>query len=54
MEKQKIKFIKLFRLTEALGLSRTSVESGIVKHLKSVSTKLLLGKPLNYEITVQG
>ncbi|MFZ6663660.1 hypothetical protein [Peijinzhouia sedimentorum] len=43
-----------FRHTDKLGLSRMIVKSSVEKNLKSISHKILTGKPFNQTIKISG
>jgi len=43
-----------FRHTDALGLDRSLVQSGVHSHLKTVASEIVPGKPLNQVIIING
>ncbi|WP_304064867.1 RHS repeat domain-containing protein [Pedobacter glucosidilyticus] len=43
-----------FRHTDALGLSRVTIQSAVKSHLPTIATKMVVGKPYNQIISVSG
>ena len=44
----------VFRHIDALGLDRSLAQSTIQKHFKTVSSKIVTGKPFNYIVEIEG